>query len=67
MVAHAVYTAIDPDRVATVSSTVCKLIREDIGYDGVLITDCLTMDALSGPWPDRGSRGRSKPAMTSRF
>ena len=53
MVAHAVYTAIDPDRVATVSSTVCKLIREDIGYDGVLITDCLTMDALSGPWPDR--------------
>ena len=53
MVAHAVYTAIDPDRVATVSSDVCELIRNDLGYDGVLITDCLTMDALSGPWPDR--------------
>jgi beta-N-acetylhexosaminidase len=53
MVAHLIFTRIDADRPASVSPTICNLIRKDIGYDGVLITDCLTMDALSGTWPER--------------
>lgn len=53
MVAHTIYTAIDPDTVASISPKVCALIRKDIGYDGVLISDCVTMEALSGPWPER--------------
>jgi len=53
MVAHLVFTQIDPDRPASVSPLVCDLIRRDIGYDGVLITDCLSMEALAGSWPER--------------
>jgi beta-N-acetylhexosaminidase len=48
MVAHLVFTRIDPDRAASVSPIVCDLIRSDIGYEGVLITDCLSMEALKG-------------------
>ena len=53
MVAHLVFTQIDADRPASVSPIVCELIRRDIGYDGVLITDCLTMEALKGTWAER--------------
>lgn len=53
MVAHLIFTQIDPDRPASVSPLVCELIRRDLGFDGVLITDCLTMEALTGTWPER--------------
>jgi beta-N-acetylhexosaminidase len=53
MVAHLIFTQIDAERPASVSPIVCDLIRHDIGYDGVLITDCLTMEALKGTWPER--------------
>jgi beta-N-acetylhexosaminidase len=48
MVAHLVFTQLDPDRPASVSPRVLELIRTEIGYDGVLITDCLSMEALTG-------------------
>ncbi len=48
MVAHLVFTAIDAERPASVSPVLYDLIRNDIGYDGVLITDCLSMEALKG-------------------
>jgi beta-N-acetylhexosaminidase len=48
MVAHLVFTQIDPERPASVSPVLFDLIRNDIGYDGVLITDCLSMEALKG-------------------
>ena len=53
MVAHLIFTQIDPQRPASVSPLVCDLIRNDIGYDGVLITDCLTMEALKGTGAER--------------
>lgn len=53
MVAHLIFTRIDPERPASVSPLVCDLIRNTLDYDGVLITDCLTMDALSGSWDQR--------------
>ena len=53
MVAHLVFTRVDPDRPASVSPLVCDLIRKEIGYDGVIITDCLSMEALKGTWPER--------------
>jgi len=50
MTAHVVYDAIDPNRPATTSPRVIlKLIREEIGYQGLLMTDDLSMEALSGP------------------
>jgi len=53
MVAHLVFTRIDAARPASVSPMVHDLIRNRLGYDGVLITDCLTMEALKGTWPER--------------
>ncbi len=50
MTAHVVFTSIDPDYPATVSNTVIdEVIRGDIGFDGILISDDLSMEALSGP------------------
>jgi beta-N-acetylhexosaminidase len=53
MVAHLIFTQIDTQRPASVSPLVCDLIRNDIGYDGVLITDCLSMEALKGTPAER--------------
>ena len=53
MVAHLVFTRLDRERPASVSPLVCDFIRRELGYDGVIITDCLTMEALSGTWPER--------------
>ncbi|MCK5423772.1 MAG: beta-N-acetylhexosaminidase [Emcibacter sp.] len=49
MTAHIIYSAIDADLPATLSETVIrKVIREYIGFKGVLISDDVTMKALTG-------------------
>lgn len=48
MTAHVVFEALDPDRPATLSKIVVDAIRRDIGFDGLLMTDDLSMRALSG-------------------
>ncbi|MBN8904414.1 MAG: glycoside hydrolase family 3 protein, partial [Rhodospirillales bacterium] len=49
MTAHIVYPAFDPERPATLSPIVIQsIIRERIGFKGVLVTDDLAMHALSG-------------------
>ncbi len=53
MTAHVVYDAIDPDRPATLSTEAIRLVREEIGFDGVLMTDDISMGALEGPMPQR--------------
>ena len=48
MVAHILMTAIDPDRPASLShEVVTGLLREQLGFDGVVFTDDLTMAAVS--------------------
>ncbi|MEL7166145.1 MAG: glycoside hydrolase family 3 N-terminal domain-containing protein [Pseudomonadota bacterium] len=47
MTAHLQYTAID-DAPATLSPDVMRFIREDIGFDGLIMTDDIGMKALSG-------------------
>jgi beta-N-acetylhexosaminidase len=50
MTAHVVYAAIDPQRAATLSPIVVReIVRQRIGFDGLLLTDDLSMNALSGP------------------
>jgi beta-N-acetylhexosaminidase len=50
MTAHVVYEAIDPHRPATTSSRVIhNIIRGEIGFDGLLVSDDLSMAALEGP------------------
>jgi beta-N-acetylhexosaminidase len=49
MTAHVVYSAIDPQRAGTVSSIVVQdVIRHRIGFDGLLMSDDLSMKALKG-------------------
>jgi beta-N-acetylhexosaminidase len=53
MTAHIVYPAIDPENCATLSPSVINVIRKDIGFDGLLMTDDLSMKALKGTFADR--------------
>jgi hypothetical protein len=49
MTAHVLYPALDPDCPATLSRPIIQgVIRDRIGFDGVLISDDLAMHALSG-------------------
>jgi beta-N-acetylhexosaminidase len=49
MTAHVVYSAYDQENPATLSSSVIReVIRGRIGFEGVLLSDDLTMNALSG-------------------
>lgn len=47
MTAHLVYEAID-DAPATLSAKAMQVIREEIGYDGLIMTDDISMKALKG-------------------
>lgn len=54
MTAHVVYAAIDPDAPATTSRRVIdEVIRGHIGFDGALMSDDLSMGALSGTLAER--------------
>jgi len=49
MTAHVVYENFDKNNVATFSKTIVKnIIRNEIGFDGFLITDDICMGALDG-------------------
>ena len=50
MTAHVVFEAIDPRRPATTSPKVIRdIIRGEIGFEGLLVSDDLSMAALEGP------------------
>ncbi|MEZ5840165.1 MAG: beta-N-acetylhexosaminidase [Hyphomicrobiales bacterium] len=54
MTAHVVYSALDADRPATTSPTVIsEIIRGHIGFDGLLMSDDVSMKALSGSIGER--------------
>ncbi|GAB4351107.1 MAG: beta-N-acetylhexosaminidase [Oricola sp.] len=57
MTAHVVYSAVDAERPATTSPRVVEeIIRGEIGFDGLLMSDDVSMHALSG---DFGARTES--------
>lgn len=57
MTAHVVYAAVDAAAPATSSRRViAEIIRGDIGFDGVLVSDDLSMRALGGPLGERARR-----------
>lgn len=57
MTAHIVFDALDPDQPATLSPTIINdVIRGQIGFDGLLMTDDLSMKALKGSFADRARR-----------
>ncbi|SLN13839.1 glycoside hydrolase family 3 N-terminal domain-containing protein [Roseisalinus antarcticus] len=55
MTAHIVFSDLDAGAPATTSDRVIRLIREEIGFSGLLLSDDIGMQALSGPIPDRAA------------
>ena len=56
MSAHIVFTAIDAERPATTSRTVIEeVIRGSIGFDGLLLSDDSSMNALKGTLGERAA------------
>ena len=51
MTAHILYPQID-ERPATLSASVMELIRRDLGFDGLIMTDDISMKALNGDLGD---------------
>jgi len=48
MIAHSIFPAYDPDHLATVSKPILTgLLREELGFEGVITTDSMTMNAIS--------------------
>lgn len=57
MSAHIVFEAWDADHPATLSAKVIdEIIRQRIGFDGLLLSDDIDMQALDGTIPDRARR-----------
>ena len=57
MSAHIVFTAIDPEQPATTSPKVIEeVIRGHIGFDGLLMSDDTSMNALEGTIRERARR-----------
>lgn len=60
MTGHLIFTAWDAENAATVSPTVIRdVIRGAIGFDGLLLTDDIDMEALGGTIPDRAARAHA--------
>lgn len=61
MTAHVVFTAIDDADPASTSRAVTQtIIRDEIGFDGLLMSDDLSMKALTGPM-----RGRAEAVIAA--
>ncbi|WP_421783590.1 glycoside hydrolase family 3 N-terminal domain-containing protein [Kiloniella litopenaei] len=61
MTAHVIYEEIDPNYIATVSPTVIQqVIRDEIGFGGILLSDDLSMKAMAGTYEER-----AKAALTA--
>ena len=55
MTAHVVFDAIDPKRPATTSRKAIRLMRDRLGFGGLIMTDDLSMKALSGSLTERAA------------
>lgn len=54
MTAHIVFEAVDNENPATMSAKLIQqVIRHEIGYGGIVMTDDLSMHALTGPFAER--------------
>lgn len=55
MTAHILFTAIDKNECATTSSAAIKLIREEIGFKNILMSDDVSMKALKGSFSEKST------------
>ena len=60
MTAHVIYTALDKRNPATLSKKIIKtIIREHMGFNGLLMTDDLSMKALGGSFGEKAERAQA--------
>ena len=60
MTGHLVFPVWDEHEPATLSETIVRdIIRGAIGFSGLLLTDDIDMEALSGPVPDRAAKAHA--------
>ncbi|QUL36586.1 beta-N-acetylhexosaminidase [Erythrobacter sp. JK5] len=60
MTAHLLYPVWDADHPATLSPTIIRdIIRGEIGFDGLLLTDDIDMQALEGTIPERSAQAHA--------
>ncbi|GAB3263853.1 glycoside hydrolase family 3 N-terminal domain-containing protein [Kineosporia babensis] len=59
MTSHVVLAAVDAANPATTSSAVLGILRDELGFDGVIVTDALDMAGVAGPY---GGPGRAAVA-----
>lgn len=55
MTAHIVFADIDPLNPATTSTKMMEVVRKDIGFDGLIMSDDISMEALSGTIDQRAA------------
>ncbi|WP_144377398.1 beta-N-acetylhexosaminidase [Mesorhizobium amorphae] len=56
MTAHVIFSAVDPNNPATTSGKVVEeIIRGEIGFDGLLVSDDTSMKALSGDFQTKAA------------
>jgi beta-N-acetylhexosaminidase len=56
MTAHVIYTAIDAERMATISPAVIEIIRGELGFQNLLMSDALDMKSMAAMPLDERSR-----------
>ncbi|GBD40911.1 Beta-hexosaminidase [bacterium HR39] len=62
MTAHVLCEALDPERPASLSPAVHRLLRGELGLRGIVISDDLAMGALEGPPGRRAAAARAAGA-----
>jgi len=55
MTAHIIFADIDPENPATTSPIMMRLIRDEIGFGGLMLSDDISMEALSGTIEERAA------------
>lgn len=53
MTAHVLYTAIDENNMATLSPKAISIIRNELGFKGLLMSDDISMKAMRGDFTER--------------
>jgi len=50
MTAHILFPALDEEKPATLSPQIIAILREELGYDGVILSDDMEMKAIANAW-----------------
>ncbi len=59
MLSHVLYTELDPDFPSSMSEKIQRLLREKLGFKGVILTDSVNMKALSSNYDLKEIVGQS--------